>query len=177
MDEALLLAVNGLRTPALDGVIAFAGDWGYCAYPLALLAILAWRRRPAAADVRDGMLAFLLALFVTETILKPLIGRPRPTAIPALLEQLHVLGSVPSPRSLSMPSGTAASCAAGAAWIALRFGGRAGAVAIVFALFVGFARLYAGVHWPSDVAVGFVVGAALALGVDRFSRWTSAAPR
>jgi undecaprenyl-diphosphatase len=171
MDEALLVAINGLRSPMLDGLLGFVGEWGHCAYPLALMAFLAWKKRAIASDVRDGLLAFLLALFVAETALKPLFGRVRPTAIPALLEQLHVLGSMPSARSLSMPSGTATACAAGAAWIWIRFGCRAGVPAAVFALFVGLARLYAGVHWPSDVAVGFAVGAFIAIGVDRFTAW------
>lgn len=169
MEESLVVAINGLRTPALDGVLGFLGEWALFAYPIVLLALAS--RRAHGAGARDGMVAFLLALFVSEMVLKPLIGRARPTAIPALLERLHVLGSVPSARSFSMPSGTAAACAAGAAWLWIRFGPRAGVPAALLAILAGFARLYAGVHWPSDVVVGAALGIAIAVGVDRHARW------
>ena len=171
MDERLLLAINGLRAPWLDRVLEPVGEWGLFAYPIALLAYVAVRRDRAAGRIaRDGVLAYLAALFVAESIVKPLIARPRPTAIPALLAQLEVLGSVPSARSLSMPSGTATACAAGALWIALRLGPRAGIPAIALALVASFARLYAGIHWPSDVAAGLALGAVVALVVDRMAR-------
>lgn len=171
MDERLLLAINGLRAPWLDRILGPVGEWGLYAYPIALLAYVAVRRDRAAGRIaRDGVLAYLAALFVAETIVKPLIARPRPTAIPALLEQLEVLGSVPSARSLSMPSGTATACAAGALWIAMRLGPRAGIPAIALALVASLARLYAGIHWPSDVAAGLALGAVVAWAVDRMSR-------
>lgn len=177
MDERLLLAINGLRAPWLDRLLEPVGEWGLFAYPIALLAYVAVRRdRSAGRITRDGLLAFLAALFVAETIVKPLIARPRPTAIPALLEQLEVLGSVPSARSLSMPSGTATACAAGALWIAMRLGPRAGIPAIALALVASLARLYAGIHWPSDVAAGLVLGVVVALAVDRMSRALDAPP-
>ena len=167
----MLLAINGLCAPWLDAILDPIGEWALYAVPLALIAwALAKRDRAAGRTARDGALAFLASLFVAESILKPLIGRPRPTAIPELLERLHVLGAVPSARSLAMPSGTACACAASAAFVLVRLGPRAAAPAIVLALLASFARIYAGIHWPSDVLVGILVGAAVALGTDRLSR-------
>lgn len=171
MEAEVLVAINGLRTPWLDAVLGPIGEWGLYAYPIALLVYVAWRRDRAAGRIaRDGLLAFLLALFVAESVMKPLIGRARPTAIPALLERLHVLGDVPSARSLSMPSGTAAACSAAALWIALRLGPRYGVPAIALALAASTARLYVGIHWPTDVLVGLALGVALALAMDRVAR-------
>lgn len=171
MDAELLLAINGLRSPALDAALGPLGEHGYLLYPAFLVGLLAIRRREVAKTTRDGMLAFLLALFLAEIVLKPLFARARPTAIPEVLAQLQVLGSAPSARSWSLPSGAAMTCAAGAAWIWARLGWRAGAPAALVALLASFARLYAGVHWPTDVLIGAASGVAVALAVDRFTRW------
>lgn len=174
-DTTLLLLFNGLRAPWLDPAVRFATDWGLYGFPLALLIVLAVRRsREEARTLRDGWLAFLLSLLVSETILKPIVSRPRPTAVAWLREQLHVLGSVPPAASTGMPSGTATACMAGATWIALRYGPRWGSAAVAVAVLLSFTRLYAGVHYPSDLVAGWVVGAATAIGVDRFSRWAGA---
>lgn len=171
-EVSLLLFVNRLRAPWLDPVVALVTDWGLYGFPLVLAVVLAWtRRREDARTLRDGWLAFLLSLFVSETVLKPLFGRPRPTAIAAIREQLHVLGSLPPPSSLGMPSGTATACMAGATWIALRHGPRWGALAAAVAVLVSSTRLYVGVHYPTDLVVGWAVGALTAVAVDRFGGW------
>jgi undecaprenyl-diphosphatase len=172
MEESILLAINGLRSPALDPVISFLSDWGYYGYLVVLLAVFARSRsRVHARAMRDGWLAFFVSLLVSETIVKPLIRRPRPTTVEALNDTLHVLGTRPPATSFSCPSGTATACAAGAAWIWIRFGPRAGAVAVGCAVFLSLTRLYAGLHWPSDVVLGWVIGAAVAIGIDRFTGW------
>ena len=171
-ETSLLLLVNGLRAPWLDPVMQFLSDWGLYGFLLTLVVVLAARRTPESArTTRDGWLAFFTSLFLSETVLKPLIGRPRPTAIVAVREQLHVLGTVPSATSTSLPSGTATACMAGATWIALRFGPRWGALAIAAAMFLSLTRLYVGVHYPTDLLAGWVVGSLTALGVDRFTAW------
>jgi undecaprenyl-diphosphatase len=172
MDRAALLALNGLRPSSLDGVLGFVADWGLYAFPLALVVLLAVRRdRASGVALRGGWLSFSLALLASDTILKPLIRRARPTADAALRAHLHVLGHAPPAGNFSMPSGAAAACGASAAWVWLRFGPRWGVAASLFALCVGASRVYAGLHWPSDLVVGYALGAAVALGVERFERW------
>lgn len=174
-DTTLLLLLNGTRAPWLDPIVSFTTDWGLFGFPLVLLVVWAVRRtREDARSLRDGWLAFLLSLLVSETILKPIFARPRPTGLAWLRAQLDVLGSVPPPASTGLPSGTATACMAGAVWIALRLGPRWGALAITAAVLVSISRLYVGVHYPSDLVAGWLVGAATAVGVDRFSRWAGA---
>lgn len=45
------------------------------------------------------------------------------------------------------------------------------AMAVVLSLLIGFSRVYLGVHWPSDVAAGWMVGAAWALLWWLVARW------
>jgi undecaprenyl-diphosphatase len=129
-----------------------------------------------ARSIRDGWLTWFLSILVTEEILKPLIARPRPTAGERLREALDVLGTVPSPSSLAFPSGTASAAFAGATWIWLRFGPRAGIPAVLFATLVGASRVYAGIHWPTDILGGAVLGAAVAVGLDWVARRIDATP-
>lgn len=175
MEESILLAFNGLRSPALDPIVSFLSDWGFYGFLFVLVSVFAKTRlKTHAIAMRDGWLTFFVSLFVSETVIKPLIQRPRPSAVASLHDTLHVLGRTPPPTSFSCPSGTATACAAGAAWIWIRFGPRAGGVAAVFAAALSLTRLYAGLHWPSDLVFGWALGAAVAVGVDRLGRWIDA---
>lgn len=174
MDEAILLALNDLRSPALDGPIGFLGSWGYLSFPLILLGLAARdRSRASLRSLLDGWLAYLLALFVVESIVKPLVDRPRPSSVEALHGTLEVLGRASS--TPSFPSGTATACAAGVAWIALRHrGDRVGQATLVVAALLGIvtslARVVGGAHWPSDILAGWICGAATSYLIDRLTR-------
>jgi len=47
------------------------------------------------------------------------------------------------------------------------------ALGVLLALFIGFTRLYLGVHWPSDVLAGWAIGGFWALAASTFVRWQS----
>ncbi|MBZ0116823.1 MAG: phosphatase PAP2 family protein [Sandaracinaceae bacterium] len=170
MDRAVLLWLNGLRSPAIDPLLTFLSEWGYFAFPLVMLISLL-RGRDQARSIRDGWLTWFFAPFVSETILKPLIARPRPTAGAELRGLLHVLGRVPPANSFAFPSGTAVACFAGAVFIQLRWGSRYGVPAMIFATMVSLSRVIAGIHWPSDVLAGAVLGAAFGIALSRLGRW------
>ncbi len=175
IDEAVLRAINGLHAPWLDGVARWLSEWGLYLYLAALVALaLRTRARRDVALSRDGALVFFAALFLSESVIKPIIGRARPTADAALAAQLHLLGPRPPASSLSFPSGTATTCCGAAAYIWIAWGPRAGVPAALVALLISLSRLYAGVHWPSDLVGGALFGAALAWAVHRLSRWTDA---
>jgi undecaprenyl-diphosphatase len=170
VDRAILLWLNGMRPSALDGVLGFLGNWGMYAFPLAML--LALRGGKAQArNVRDGWLTFLLSSTISELVIKPLIARPRPTADNEVKHLLHVLGTAPPASSFAFPSGTAVACYAASTFIWACWGRGPGITAMFLATVISFSRVYAGIHWPSDVAAGGVLGAAMAIAFWRFYRW------
>ncbi|HEX5762328.1 MAG TPA: phosphatase PAP2 family protein [Solirubrobacterales bacterium] len=87
-------------------------------------------------------------------LVKLLVRRPRP-----VLEGLPPLGGAPS--SLSFPSAHATSSFAVAT--AMARVEPLGALAFLLAIAVALGRPYLGMHYPSDVAVGAVLGIALGL--------------
>ncbi len=97
--------------------------------------------------------SFLLALLLT-TILSHFIGRLRPFLAST---DVHLL--IPSPLNTSFPSGhTATSFAIAASF--LFADKKIGTLAFVFGLIVAFARVTAGVHYPTDILGGIALGLA-----------------
>ena len=171
MEADLLLWIHGLSHPVLDALCVFSWAFGvlrFCAP--AILLVMGWHL--VRHERREG-LAWLVvgvgAAVLTELV-KTVVARPRPNLWPWL---------IPTAGS-AFPSGHAV---AGAAlypllgWLVLRSRGRGPAgylLGLAVGVFIGLGRVYAGVHWPSDVLAGWALGAALSLGAVR---WLSAPPR
>lgn len=110
------------------------------------------------------VLAIGLATTATH-LLKPLIGRPRPP------EGLRLVDEVTG----AMPSGHATGVVALATVLTLLAVGNRWLVWLAWfnAVLVMATRLYLGVHWVSDIAVGALVGAVVPLLVWwLLSRWS-----
>ena len=156
LDVALFRFVNQtLSNPVFDVVMPWLSG-NRLFVPLVLLAGagLIWRGRGRAA-----CFLFLLALAVGVTdglvcnTLKHALGRARPCAA---LDQVRLLGGCGG--SGSMPSAHAANWFAGA-MVAFLFRRRSWRVMVPLAGAVSFSRVYNGVHYPSDVLVGAILGA------------------
>ncbi|MBN0044488.1 phosphatase PAP2 family protein [Streptomyces actuosus] len=108
------------------------------------------RARRAAAR---GAASLALASLAVNTLGKRSVRRPRPVLDPVpLVRRLKR-----QPITTSFPSGHAASAAAFATGVALESPGWGAAVAPL-ALSVVMSRVYTGVHFPSDVLAGAVLG-------------------
>lgn len=119
--------------------------------------------RARRAAVR-GILAVAGASALSNAVLKPVFPRRRP---PAGTPEFTVRRGLPAPRSSSFPSGHSASAAAFATAVALEYPA-AGVALAPLAAAVAYSRVHTGVHWPSDIAVGAGVGAAVALATRRW---------
>ena len=169
-DEALLVAVQSWESPLLTtvfGTLTYLG-WYPVAAAVSLAAVVAllWRRRVAEAL----LLSVAVSSALLTHLLKVLIGRPRPDF--AIVE--------PVPHSMGFPSGHAAfAILLGGmliylAWRhvedrRLRWGLGVALGALV--LGVGVSRVYLGVHWPSDVAGGYLYGASVLVLLVSLKSW------
>ncbi|MFC9894313.1 bifunctional phosphatase PAP2/diacylglycerol kinase family protein [Nocardia sp. NPDC127579] len=110
-----------------------------------------------------GLAAVGVASGVANGIAKPLFPRRRPPdeSVP------FVRRLVKPPVSSSFPSGHSASAAAFATGVAIE-SPRAALVVAPIAAAVGYSRVHIGVHWPSDVVAGALLGSGIALATRRW---------
>lgn len=160
VDEAVLIWIqNTLRTLALDGVMGAytrMGNAGLLFIGLSLC-MLCWKKTRRAGLM--ALCAMALGFLCTNVIIKPLVARSRPWLA---LPQIVPLVAEGDPHSF--PSGhTTAAFAAACAWLCALPARGMKATGIILAVLMGFSRLYAGVHYPSDVLAGALVGAGSAL--------------
>ncbi|MDA8443255.1 MAG: phosphatase PAP2 family protein [Peptococcaceae bacterium] len=154
--------------PLLDTTMSFLAQYALEIY--ALLFVIAWfvlpkpevkRRNALVVMGLAGVLALLL-----NVLLAHLWFRPRPFVT---LKQGSFTQLIPHSADSSFPSDHAAGSfgfAAGSWYRAERW------VSISFtclAVLVGVARVYVGVHWPTDVIAGVIVGIVSAVIMKRFS--------
>jgi membrane-associated phospholipid phosphatase len=104
--------------------------------------------------------------------IKTAVGRPRPFQV--LPDADPLIGATVG---TSFPSGHAVTSAAGAILLAALLPRRAWPWLALLAATIAFSRVYAGVHYPSDVLAGLVLGAVAALVAIRLLRLTSGDPR
>jgi membrane-associated phospholipid phosphatase len=177
LDVAVFRFVNGtLSNSFLDTIMPWmAGNVWFFPVLIAAAAVLLWKGG-ARARLMALMLAIVVPLgdgWITNSI-KHAVERPRPCLT---LERVNL----PLTRSRaadadddfrrrgcsssgSMPSGHTSNwfSAAMVAWLFYR---RSAFVLLPFACLMGFSRVYLGVHYPSDVLAGAVIGAGYGIAI------------
>ncbi len=103
-------------------------------------------------------IALLSSWVLTEFCIKLIVNRPRPYS---MISDLQIL--VKPPYGSSFPSGHTSIAFACAFTIFFYTNKRLGAIALVLAVIMGFSRLYVGVHYPTDVLAGTIIGLIVAV--------------
>lgn len=149
----LLLIQEHIRQPWMDGFwkgITHLGDAGLFWIILAV-ALLLWKRTRLAG--LSASVALAVGAVITNLALKNMVARVRPYEVVGglarIIEQQH---------DFSFPSGH--TCASFAAAFALykTLPKRWGVPCLVLAALISLSRLYVGVHYPSDVLGGALIG-------------------
>ena len=167
MDAYLFYLVNhGAQNGAFDLLMPEVSKYrNWIPVLLAVFGYIIYR------DGHKGLLLFLIVAvgvtlsdFVSSKILKDFFAVPRPCIS---LPDVHLLAGCT--HSGSFPSSHAANSFTIAATLGF-YEKRLWLVGVPCALLVMFSRLYVGVHYPSDVAFGAVIGLGMGYAAIRLSR-------
>ena len=156
-DIAVCDAIVGTDTPHLDRVlvdVSNAANYSRLWLATAAAAALVGGERGRRA-AGQGALAIALTSTVTNLILKPLARRKRPARSAG--RPVPDSRRIRRPVSPSFPSGHAASAFAFASAMGQAAPGARLPLRVAAAT-VAYSRVHLGVHYPSDVAIGAVIG-------------------
>ena len=162
LDGNILLWIqDNLRNPVLTAIlkpITHLGDKGIF-WILLTLVLLAFRKTRKAGIC--SMAALICMVLLNDVLLKHLINRTRPYEV---IDSLSIL--IKKQDTTSFPSGHTS--AAFASWTALRLSipqvldkkkARLFLIlTLVLAILISLSRMYVGVHYPTDILGGLVLG-------------------
>lgn len=163
----LLFLQEIVRHPWLNDFFTFItklgnAGWIWILAGIVLLACKKHRREGIAV-----LLALLIGFIITNLLLKNIVARLRPYTV---LNELEIL--IKAPSDYSFPSGHTCSSVAAALTMLKLSDRRLGIAACVLAVLIAFSRMYVGVHYPTDVLAGALIGAFSAwLSVWAVNRW------
>ena len=153
-EASIILWIQENLRGALDGLCLFIthlGDEGILWIILGIV-LLFWKKtRPIGFTM---LLSLLFDFLIINVTLKDLISRPRPfvvnEAITPLITNVSPYRSFPSGHS----GGSFAAMFALYKWVPKKVG----IPALVLAALVALSRLYVGVHYPTDIIGGCIIG-------------------
>lgn len=149
----LLFLQDAVRNPVLNPIMTVITSLGNAGIIWILLTAALLIPKKTRKIGCMSACALLVSLLFNNILLKNLVARVRPyNAIEALIPIIS------KPSEYSFPSGHAGSSFA-SAWVLYRkLPKKYGIWAAILAALISFSRLYVGVHYPSDVLAGILVG-------------------
>ena len=155
IDDSIMLFLQSIRNPVLSAIllpVTNSGNHGIIVIALILLTLFFKSERKTFFTAALGL---ILASLVTLVFLKPLVMRPRPYVTVEGLTALVDMSSDPN----SFPSGhTTAVFAMAMGWQLASDRRWMKIFGWVLAVLMAFSRLYVGVHFPTDVLTGAIIG-------------------
>ncbi len=155
LDFKIFQLLNGLagKNEIFDAAIIFIAHW--LVYVLAAVLIALWFFNRHKLKTRQALFSAFVSFFIGRFIIVEFIRALIPRARPFLERQIVQL--IPKGAESAFPSGHAAALFAIATGIYF-YNKRAGMWLFFVAILVSIARVVAGVHYPSDILGGVMVG-------------------
>lgn len=168
IDRSIFIALNGMNNEYMDSFMYLVSHKLFWV-PFYLLLLFAIQRKYGWR--RFGFFVLAIALTVTlsdqisSSFFKPFFARYRPCNNLDLIDIVHtVRGKCGS--GFSFVSGHATNFFAIATLASLTLGVRKySMILLLWAALIAFSRVYLGVHYPADIAVGGLLGVLIGYGV------------
>ncbi|MDD2980226.1 MAG: phosphatase PAP2 family protein [Hespellia sp.] len=157
----LLFIQENIRAEWMNGfwrAVTSLGNAGWLWITISVLLLFSEKTRPIGIA---GILSLLIGAFITNIALKNVVARTRPYEV---IEGLNIL--IAKPSDFSFPSGHSCASFAAASAYYRTAPRKFGIPALILATMIAFSRLYVGVHYPTDVIAGILIGL--------FSAWAAA---
>lgn len=149
----VLFVQENLRFEFLNPIMQFItslGDHGI--FPIAVIILFLLFRKTRKVGLTAGISLALEAILV-NLIIKNLVGRTRPYVVNEAIDYITT-----RPSDNSFPSGHTGCFFAVASVLFYMMPKKVGIPAMIIASLVAISRLYVGVHYPTDIIGGFIIG-------------------
>ena len=162
LDQSLLFAANGNHTPFLDDFMyVVTGKLVWIPFYAFLIFLMqrrfGWKRTGIA--LVGIVLMILMADQICSHVIRPFVCRLRPSNPDNPISQFITLVHGVKGGRYGFPSCHGANTAALATFLIMQFRTRAIAITmILWMLLLSYSRVYMGVHYPTDILVGWLVG-------------------
>lgn len=179
LDQSIFLFLNGLHSSWADIFFFWISNrfiWIPFYAVLVFFIIRKWRKKAIPIFI-----ALTLCIFLTDqscNLIKHNVQRPRPSHDPRLCEQVHLVtkpdGTLYKGGPYSFPSAHAANAMAMALFVILYLSEKRKWIIVgmlAWVLLLSYSRIYLGVHYPSDLLAGWLLGACWALVLWRAEQW------
>lgn len=154
-----------LKWQWLDRVAIFFAVYLEYVLLFLLLVFLAVDYRKHWKMVTEALVAAVVTRFVITEIIRKIWFRPRPFVHDAV----HLLLPNYDPKESSFPSGHASFYFA-LSTVIYCYNKKAGILFYIASFFIIISRVFVGIHWPSDILAGALLGVAIGLLIHKFFR-------